>query len=251
MTEHSAELTQLHKRGFLVLPPMHDAAYLAAAHAALDALHAEFGRPAPSSGGGRTHLSDDTSISSVGMTFAQIFVRRPELAADFLPPSVVSLLTAIFGGPPQVETSGAMLSDANRPMHTWHCHIGGLDEERVDQADPTGLPPDRVRRLTVLLYLDAISANDGPLWVQPRSLADPLGCPYPGRERHAWPEQEVVAVPAGTMVLLEERTWHAALPLVSAGLRRFLGTWLVSTGSPPTQNRDPSAAATQALLFGA
>lgn len=250
MLDPAAIREALHTRGFAVLPPQHDPTYIDAAREALDELHRDYGRPPLATSSGRLCHDDVTSASPAGLMFSRVFSRKPEIARGYLTPALIDVLAGVLDGPPRYETCAGMISDPDRPLLTWHCHIGGLDEDLVDQSDPAGLPADRVRRLTILLYLDAIAPDDGALWVAPRALGDPLGIPSPGREREPWPGQTEVGGPVGTIVLLEERTWHAANPRKTPGLRRLVGMLLVSADCPPTSNRDPTAESSQALLFG-
>lgn len=130
-------------------------------------------------------------------------------------------------------------------------HVGGLDEDLERAIDLETLDPGRIRRLTLLIYLDGLSEQTGQLFVLPRTLAEPIPCPVPEDEyRVDWPGVTVVNGPPGTAVLLEERTWHASLARKTPGYRRFVGAMLVAAWAPVADNVDPTVAAFADRLLG-
>ena len=239
----------LRETGFVVLPSVYDDAFVERARSELTRLHHASGSPELSTPGRRLIWGDRALLSSVGVTFLHMALLAPELASDYLAPPVRALLEAVLGPGVRVETTRGMLSAGGRPMHTWHSHPGGLGEDLPWERRMAGLSGDVIERLTMLIYLDPIDDRGGSLWVYPRRLDEPAESPFPELERAAWPGQVAVACPAGSAVVLEERTWHAALPPADRRLRRFLGGWFTSRSVRPSGVTDETTLLYQDTLF--
>lgn len=242
----SAHVDALRERGFTVLPAVCSSAWVAQCRDTLGSLRARLGSPALSSHGSRQDLGAlDASVSSVGLTIGKILRHAPELADGFLAPEVGAVLRDALGDGLRVETTGATISDADRVMHPWHHHVGGLDEDlpEIELAEV----PSCFRRITALTYLQEVEPRTGQLLVMPRALADDRARAHAVRE--AWPGQVAVACPAGSTVLVDERTWHAGLPRTIPGQRMFVGAYFVSGDVPPARRVDDSAEAITRSLF--
>jgi len=72
----------------------------------------------------------------------------------------------------------------------------------------------------------------GRMLVLPRGPGDPALAPHALDALH-WEGEVVIEAPAGTAVLIEQSTWHAALPQEADGLRMFVGFYFASSAAPP------------------
>lgn len=80
----------------------------------------------------------------------------------------------------------------------------------------------------------------GQLLIHPRRVSGASGPPGPV-EQPLWAERLEVTGPPGTVVMLDQTTWHAALPrTVDQELRCFFGLWFVSATAPVAERVDES-----------
>jgi hypothetical protein len=235
----------LRNTGYVEFPALYSSAFVERAKRALERHYQELGRP-PLRGSGKSSVSQPHAIlSGSGLMIGQLLAHAPELIEGYIDPQILAVVGEALGEGMRVETTAAAISDEHRnPVLTWHNHVGGLDEDSERRIDLETLDPTRVRRVTMLVYLDGLSDETGPLLVHPRELADPIDCPFPGDDyRVDWQGSVVVTGPPGTAVLLEERTWHASLARKTPGHRRFVGAMLAAAWAPPADNVDPTVSA--------
>ncbi|HEV2473243.1 MAG TPA: phytanoyl-CoA dioxygenase family protein [Chthonomonadales bacterium] len=166
--------------------------------------------------------ADDQPEIGGGRAFGGIFLRHLmdkhpvflELL-NFAP--AVSVARAVFG--PAVQSRGLTgricPRDSSNLETEWHFH---------QRVIPDPLPPmlSRPQTLDVLLYLDDIDLNSGPLCIVPGShlwLEEDLP-----RDRYdALPGQIEITVPAGSAVFAHGSLWHRARPTQpGCGERRLL-----------------------------
>ena len=140
-------------------------------------------------------------------------------------PEVLEVVAAYLGGEVRVEVTAGIVSDSRRPFMPWHCHVGGLDQERVRSLLPT-LHLDTPRRVMCLAYPGGCDAESGPLLVSPRRLGDPLGPPGDPEDAR-WPSAVEIRAAPGTVVVADEALYHAVLPQRRAGLRVLIGAYYV------------------------
>ena len=160
-------------------------------------------------------------IEQGNQAFGGIFLRHLEdkhpaflSLVDFAP--AVSVARAVFG--PCVTLRG-LTARICRPgdRHSeveWHFHMRMATEP---------LPPMwcRPQALDVLLYLDDITEDNGPMTVVPGSHQW-LDADLPTGLCDDMPEQRVLTVPAGSCVLAFGSLWHRALPTSGRKTRRLL-----------------------------
>lgn len=234
----------LRTTGFAVFRGLYSQGFIERARDEIERSYVGFDRPALCRSGKTSLDSAHAVLSGSGLLIGQFLSRAPSLAGGYVHPAILATMIEVLGAPIRLETTAATISDEHRnPVLTWHNHIGGLDEDLERAVDYDTLDPERIRRLTLLVYLDELSDEGGPLLVLPRKLADPIACPFPDEDYTAdWAGRLVVTGAPGTAVLLEERTWHASLARRTPGFRRFVGAMVAADWAPTAENTDPSAA---------
>jgi ectoine hydroxylase-related dioxygenase (phytanoyl-CoA dioxygenase family) len=135
------------------------------------------------------------------------------------------------------------VADSYRPFFAWHTHIGGIDDGKYRRE---GVWPhfDEPQRLMTLLYVNDIEPDNGPLLVYPRRVADPTPPPFDPYLKH-WPDEVVLTPRKGSVVMMDQCTWHAVRAKQSAGIRSFIGCYFRSSKAPPTEWEDESLRAIQ------
>ncbi|MEM9457561.1 MAG: phytanoyl-CoA dioxygenase family protein [Myxococcota bacterium] len=228
---------QLRDSGYTVLPGLYTPDRVQAIRDALERAYRALGSP-PLFHPGRMSPGDDLEISSTGFVFHKLLKFVPELAPTLLEPVVVQVLRAVLGGDMHLELVGAVLCDHTRPFFQWHTHVGGIDDERYRRA---GLRPtfEQPQRVTMVLYLNDLVEGAGQLLVYPRAITDPMAPPFAVDQTH-WEGQVLVDCPQGSVVLVEQCTWHAALPRTRPGLRIYLGGYFAAASAPATFDVDES-----------
>lgn len=178
----------------------------------------------------------DVEISVVGLVFHRLGKHCGELAAHLWSPEVVASARALLGDDMHLEYTAGIVNNGSRPFFPWHMHVGGVDNEvyRKQQLFPSFT---RSERVTMLLYLDDLTPESGELLVFPRRLEDPTRPPFDPTEED-WEGQVELPCRSGTVVLLEQNTWHAARPKRSPGLRAFVACYFTASHAPPTSWRD-------------
>ena len=237
-SDATAQATSLFERGYAVFEHLRAPHEVARLRAALDAARARLDPPALYAPESRP-LDDDAFLTTSGLALPRFLPRHPALFPLVLDPRLLAALRQLLG-PLRLELAGGMISDPSRPFFRWHTHIDGEDEgERVRrQAWPAQRAP---RRVLAILYLDDLDADGGPLLVHPRRVGDPAAPPHP-IDDDDWPGQVELQPRAGTLVALEQHTWHAVRRQLRPGPRRFLGCYLAAADAPPAPWAHPDLA---------
>jgi len=191
-------------------------------------------------------LGDWAAVSASGLALRGFASRHPELLDRYLRPVLVALLRETLGEV-RVEEIGALISDRARPFFRWHTHIGGEDEG-VRFKSGRWPRPDRVERVLTLLYLDDVDEEAGALYVLPRSVGDPTEPPG-DIDRIEWPGRLALRPKAGTLVALEQCTWHAAAPRQRPGERVLAAAYFAGTEVASADWADPEAATLDLARF--
>ena len=166
-------------------------------------------------------ISPAVQVVYTGIVFYKLLEERPRLAELLLKPAMVDALRGVLGERMTLEIVGGLVTDETRPFFSWHTHIGGYDHGELHSTGNWPHIPT-ADRITTLLYLDDIDDEGGVLLVYPRKVGDPTNpAADPGEE--PWPGQVEVRVPRGSVVAMEQCTWHTARPMTRKGLRVFLG----------------------------
>ncbi len=223
----TCDLTPVLHQGYAVCERLLDPEQVRAARAAIVDIVAGLGWPALCSPQTRL-LTDFAQATPTGLALQY---QRPDLGWLALPGPLRAGLAAVLGQDAQIEGVGAVVTDRTRPFFTWHTHIDGENE---DVRQHVGKWPSvaRLRRVFTLLYLDDINDDSGPLLVLPRRQGDPCE-PIADFDAAEWPGQVVLKPRAGTLVALDECTWHAARAMTRDGLRIFIGGYFIVAGTPP------------------
>lgn len=185
-------------------------------------------------------LSDDAMLTPAGLALPRLLSIQPGLRSLVLPPALLHGATELLGAGARIELAGAVVTDRHRPFFAWHTHIDGEEESARWQARRWPVIAE-VRRILTLLYLDDVDDDGGPLLVVPRRVGDPCE-PLDDLQADAWPGQHELRPRAGTLVALDECTWHAARPMLRAGRRRFVGVYFASGSTQPAPWADPAYA---------
>lgn len=177
-------------------------------------------------------LAPDVTFGPAGLLFLNLATREPDLAPRLYKRPVIDAMRAVLGDDMHVELAVGTLSDQGRPFFDWHVHIGAVDDAYYNhqRTYPTF---ERSERITHILYLDGLSKDNSPLLVWPRKITDPTTPPY-DTKLTSWPGQVEINCPPGSVVLLEQCTWHAALRKESAGVRAFVGSYFGASYASPT-----------------
>jgi hypothetical protein len=195
-------------------------------------LHAEAGSPACYAPEPKA-VAPETEISTTGLVFYKFIKKCPENADLIVHPEVVAAIRGYLGDEMRLEVAGAVIADANRPFFAWHTHIGGPDDSkyRRDKIFPRYEAPERVMTLH---YLDDLDDDNGPLLVYPRRVTDPTPPPH-DLDALDWPGEVVLNVRRGSVVVLDQCTWHAVRRKTSPGIRSFVGCYFRSPRGPATE----------------
>ena len=187
-------------------------------------------------------LAPDLEVSGTGLVFHQLLGRVPALADGLVHPLAHALMQEVLGEGVYLEFVGAVVCDRSRPFFEWHHHVGGIDDELARRQGrlPAGQRPERV---AMLIYLDETGPGLGQLLVDPARRKGPP--PHP-TDQTSWPGQVAVAGPPGTVVCLDQVTWHAVTAREVEGLRRFVGLWFAAADAPAAEAVDRSLAVLQA-----
>ena len=171
-------------------------------------------------------VSDNVAVTSTGLAISRILDTRPELRPRMVHAPVLDALREVLGDDMRLELAGAVVSDETRPFFRWHTHIDG-EEEGSRVRVGAWRPVEGVERVLTLLYLQDLDDTTGPLYVLPRRAGDPTPPPH-DLDAQEWPGMIELRPRAGTLVALEQCTWHAAKSLTAPGLRVFMGCYFAS-----------------------
>ncbi len=218
---------ELRTQGFAVVPDVLVADEVAAVRAAIEAVIATLDSPRYYAAEDES-LGDSAFVTSSGLALPKLLHDRPALAATLLATPLTRAVAGVLGDDMRLELLGALISDEQRPFFSWHTHIDGVHEhERVRANDWPAV--DRLERLFTLLYLDDLDDDTGPLFVLPRRVGDTTA---PAHDLYTpeWPGMVELRPRAGTAVVLDQCTWHAARSLARPGLRMFIaGYWAAAS----------------------
>lgn len=180
----------------------------------------------------------DVEIGPAGIVFHKLTTHYPEMAPRLYKRHIIEAIRGLLGEDMHLELPAGALSDSSRPFFDWHVHTGGVDDAYFDNKR-VYTTFERSERVTVLLYLDDLTEENGRLLVYPRKLRDPTAPPYDVKLQ-SWPGQVEIACPRGSMVVLEQCTWHAARQKRSPGVRGFIGSYFASRTAKTTPLADAS-----------
>ncbi len=222
---------QLIEQGYAVFEGAYSDEDLAVFREGLTGLHAAFGSPACYSRA-PIPVADAVQIAGTGLVVAKLLERRPDFTRRLLKAPLIEALQAVLGADMRIELTAAVIADSTRPTFPWHTHIGGQDDSHYKA---TGVWPrfERPRRVGTLLYLDELSDENGPLLLYPRAITDETAPPH-DTALTAWEGERVLRVPRGTVVAMDECTWHTARPKITPGLRMIVACNYVSADAPPS-----------------
>lgn len=180
----------------------------------------------------------DVVYGPAGLLFLKLATKYPDLAPRLFKPKVIAAIRQFLGEDMHLELNVATLSDRARPFFDWHVHIGAVDEAYYNHNRP--FPSfERPERVIHLLYLDGLSKDNGPLLVLPRKITDPTSPPF-DTKLTTWPGQVEVTCPPGSVVVMEQCTWHAVCRMQTPGTRAFVGSYFAASDAPPTPWADES-----------
>ena len=198
---------------------------------------------------GETVARDDGLERGGGKAFGGVFIRHLEdkhpaflEMIDFAP--ALSVARALLGPAVQLRgfTGRVCYPDDPHQETEWHFHL---------RLVPDPLPPlfSRPVAIDALLYLDDVDDLNGPLCVIPGShnwIEQDLG----RQDFAAKPEQVVLRLPAGSLVLTHGSLWHRALPTRPGGTQRRLLLFGYSPAymKPSIYGRKPADGLTRQLL---
>lgn len=213
------EVAQLEREGFLVRERFFEGETLESLRAALDRLEAQ----------ARAAMQPHDSISA-NRQFGGLFIRYlmdkdPVFLNMIAFQPFLSLARALLG--PQLQTAhSARITYPNEPNQEtmWHQHLRYV---------PKPLPPWFIRPhgLDVLIYLDDVTEENGPLCIVPGTHHQ-LDREPPGEYYGDLPGQIKLRPPAGTAVFLHANLWHRGMPNTENGAKRrlllfnYCPTWL-------------------------
>lgn len=229
--------SELLERGFTIFERLHDDDFVERGRVALERRYEALGRP-PCFASSPIPMGPDVERSQTGLVLHNTLVHHPEFEPVIAPPAVVPLLRLLLGEAMTLELSSVVIADESRSFFTWHNHVGGPDDWKYRRA---GVFPtfERSQRLMTLTYFDDLNDDNGPLLAYPRRISDPTAAPY-HEEREDWPGLHEFRIPRGSVVVMEQCTWHAVRRKRTPGLRRLVGAWFRSPEAPPTDYVAPA-----------
>lgn len=232
-----ADATQFYLRnGYVVFPGVLPVAILQQLREMLEALRSKLGEVVPHA---RTPYepAPGVEVSGTGLVFKYLLEHCPEAAERILVSGPAAVVRALLGSGARPDMVGGVLTDHTRPFFAWHQHVGGPDDTHLRRAGVEVADAARPRRLTYLLYLDGAGESDGPLHMLPAPIGQPRR-PQGGEVERDWPGQHVVTFPAGSVVLIDERTWHAVPQRTTPGSRHWIGMYMAAADVPMAAHQD-------------
>jgi ectoine hydroxylase-related dioxygenase (phytanoyl-CoA dioxygenase family) len=221
---------ELQARGYTVFESIYDPEWVAQIRAEIEGIHAELGHPrcfAPDN----QELSPGVNLCAAGMAVRRLLQMRPRWAASILQPEVVAAMRGALGHDMVLEIAGCVVSDDSRPFFGWHMHVGGVDDGEYRKREQWPTVTNQVQRVMTLTYLQDLNEDNGPMLILPRKLGDPAAPPH-DLDAESWDGQVELRVPAGSLVAVDECTWHAVRPKRGPGLRIFLGLAYAARDAP-------------------
>jgi hypothetical protein len=236
-TDELPAVNEILERGFTVFERVFSPREVAVLREPIERRYEALGRPATFA---RPPLepAPDVEISIVGLVFHKLGAHFPELAVHLLKPEIVRTVRGLLGDDMHLEYTSAVVCNDERPFFPWHMHVGGVDNVVYRKGR---LFPDfeRSERVTMLLYLDDLTPEAGTLLAYPRGIRDSTLPPHDPKLEH-WDGEVELACESGTVVLMEQSTWHAAQPKRSRGLRAFIACYFTSSVATKTSWVDES-----------
>lgn len=182
-------------------------------------------------------LGENLELSATGLVIHKLLSFSPALHRDLLEPDIVEIIRTVLGPDMHLEFAGAVITNYTRPFFKWHNHVGGIEDEKYRRL---GLRPaiERPERVAMIVYLDEMGPDTGQLLIHPQRVSGAAGPPGPV-DQPRWDGQVEVSGPPGTVVMIDQTTWHAALPrTVDHELRLFFGLWFAAACVPKTERID-------------
>lgn len=230
-TEPKSYADEVVETGYSLIEGLYSPSEVEAIRDELTALYDVAGRP-PLSTEKTEFFAPNIRIESIGASFYSIAQRRPRLARYRMKPFLFQVLKHLLGDDFVLDTTLCQLSDTSRPVGEWHNHLGGLDQtlyEELFDADRLAAI-DIPRRLNVFVYLNDIAPGGGQLRLYPR-VVNPLDAPFPETQEH-WEGQVTPTFSKGTVLLLDQATWHTATPRIQPGMRMIFGLFVSERRAP-------------------
>ncbi len=230
MTMRPADHAQrLLGEGYTVFADAYDAAEVETFRSGIHELYVGFGSPSCFADPLRI-VAPAVHVAKPGFVIAKLVERRPDFARRLLKAPIVDAIRRVLGDDMYLELTATVIADEAREFFAWHTHIGGQDDTvyRTSGAWPHIAQP---RRIGTLLYLDDLTDDNGPLLVHPRAAGAPTAPPH-DLDAEDWDGQVVVRARRGSVVAIDECTWHAARKKRTRGLRILLGCTFVSPSAP-------------------
>lgn len=210
---------ELRTQGFTVFEALYDASWVARMRKAILGIYEEAGRPKCYASQTQEHQAG-LYIGPAGFAIPQLL---PRLDADerVAHPEVIKTLRAFLGEDMRLEIAGAVVTDSSRPHFAWHNHVGGHDDGIYRKSGEWPVV-DHARRVMTLTYLQDLDEDHGPLHIHPHQVGEASSPPHDPRSRD-WPGEVVLRPRAGSLVVIEECTWHAVQAATKADKRIFVG----------------------------
>jgi hypothetical protein len=238
MESMQALTQQLIERSYAIVPGRYGPDKLARIRATLLAIYGRLDQP-PLWSQEPQVLGENLELSATGLVIHKLLSFDPELHHDLLEPDIIEIIRGALGEDMHLEFAGAVITNYTRPFFKWHNHVGGIEDEKYRRL---GLRPpiERPERVAMIVYLDEMGPGTGQLLIHPQRVSGAAGPPGPIDEPR-WQERVEVSGPPGTVVMIDQTTWHAALPrTVDHELRFFFGLWFAAASVPKTERVDES-----------
>lgn len=219
------------QKGYSVIDGLYSPDEVEDIRAELAALYEQTQRP-PLHSRYTQFLAPNIRIERTGANYYSVADQRPGLSRYRMKPFVFQVLRRLLGDDFILDMTLCQICDQSRPFLTWHHHLGGLDQDLYqDLYDRERLAAiDVPRRLNVFVYLDDISPAGGQLLLYPK-VVSPLEPPFP-ETRPEWDGRVAANFSKGTVVLLDQATWHAATSRSLPGLRMIFGIYVSERHAP-------------------
>jgi ectoine hydroxylase-related dioxygenase (phytanoyl-CoA dioxygenase family) len=227
--DSAAHTRELQERGYTVFESIYDPEWVAQVRAEIEGIHAELGSPRCYTPGNQ-ELRPGVNLCAAGMAVRSLLSLRPRFAADLIKPEVAAAMRGALGQDMVLEVAGCVVADHSRPFFGWHMHVGGVDDGEYRKHDswPT---VSKMQRVMTLTYLQDLTDDNGPILILPRRIGDPTAPPQ-DPDAGSWDGQVELRVRAGSLVAVDECTWHAVRPKRSPGLRIFVGVSYAARDAP-------------------
>jgi hypothetical protein len=225
-SRHAQEILE---RGFTVFEDAYDQAWVEEVRAEILADYEALGRP-PLWSREAEQLAEDVVVCMAGLTVHGLLPRLPERAKSLLEPRIIEAFRQVLGEDMHMEVAGWVISDKRRPFFDWHIHADGQDDSYHLRR---GFWPkiETAQRLMALLYLDDLDEDHGPLLVHPHKIGEPLDPPHDTGLRD-WEGQVELRVRRGTLVAVEQCTWHAVRQQLCEGPRIWICCTFAASEAP-------------------